>query len=141
MNSASNAAAGNETGIVLFDGVCNLCSGTVRFIFKRDSTGHFRFGQLQSDVGQLLLQQHRLPTNDGTTVVLIEGTAVYTQSEAFLHIVRRLRPPWPALVMLRIFPRRLRDAVYGFVARHRYQWFGRKTACELPPAELRARFL
>lgn len=139
--AAQQEAAGKDTAIVLYDGVCNLCSGTIRFIFNRDPAGHFRFGQLQSDLGRRYTTQHGLPPDTQTTIVLIEGGTAYTQSEAFLRIVRRLRFPWPALACLRLVPRRVRDAVYAWVSRHRYQWFGQKTACELPPPALRSRFL
>ncbi|MCX7007873.1 MAG: thiol-disulfide oxidoreductase DCC family protein [Kiritimatiellaeota bacterium] len=141
MNATSQASALQNGAIVLYDGVCNLCSGWVRFIFKRDRAGYFRFGQLQSEQGRSILEQYGLPAEQLTTIVLVEGETVFMQSDAFLRIVQHLRFPWPALVCLLIFPRRLRDAVYGFIARHRYRWFGQKDTCELPPPELRSRFL
>jgi len=129
------------TAIILYDGVCNLCSGAVRFIVKRDPGGYFRFAQLQSERSHRLLEQHGLAADERTTIVLIEGAAAFSQSEAVLRIARRLRPPWLALVCLRVFPRWVRDAVYALVSRHRYRWFGRKAVCELPPENLCSRFL
>lgn len=127
--------------IVLYDGVCNLCSNTVRFIYRRDPRGAFRFAALQSPAGQYLLARHGLPPDQLQTLVLIDGNAVFTRSDAFLEVVKRLRGAWPLLRALRFVPRRLRDWVYGIIARHRYRWFGRRGTCELPPAVLRERFL
>ena len=75
------------------------------------------------------------------SVVLIEGTKVYQRSDAVLRIARNLRAPWPVLYAFIVFPRFLRDAVYKFIAQHRYLWFGRTETCRVPTPELRARFL
>ena len=134
---------GSEVGhaIVLFDGVCNLCSGTVRFIAARDPGEYFLFAALQSDKGQELLARHGVPAAELKTIVLIERGEAFARSDAVLRIARHLHRAWPLLALLRVVPRPLRDACYGFVAAHRYRWFGKKDACELPSKELRARFL
>ena len=140
MNRPADRDSAHGTAIVLYDGVCNLCSATVRFVAKRDPAGYFKFAALQSEKGRTLRRQYG-GAGDVTTIVLIEGGRVLTRSDAFLRIVKHLRGPWPAVAVFRVVPRALRDGVYDFVARHRYRWFGRKDVCDLPSADLQSRFL
>jgi predicted DCC family thiol-disulfide oxidoreductase YuxK len=123
--------------VVLFDGVCNLCNGAVRFILARDPAGRFRFASLQSEAARRLLR------DDGRaeTIVLLEAGKTYTKSTAALRIARGLRFPWPLLYALVAVPRPLRDLVYDWVARHRYRWFGKRETCLLPTPEVRGRFV
>lgn len=131
-----------SSAIILFDGVCNLCSGFVQFVINRDPNGYFRFASLQSDVGQsLLIQQGLTPAITPETIILLENGQAYAYSSAVLRIFRRLGGGWRLISVGQVLPRFLRDAAYRFVARHRYQWFGREEACWLPTPALRQRFL
>lgn len=130
-----------ENPILLFDGVCNFCNSAVQFIIKRDPKGVFRFSALQSETGQQCLSRHEMPVDQLSTLVLVEGERVYLRSTAALRIARRLRFPWPALYLFIVVPRPLRDPVYNWIARHRYQWFGKRDACMIPSPEVRSRFL
>ena len=129
--------------IVLFDGVCNLCNSTVRFIFERDPHGRFRFAAQQSEAGQALLRKHGLLERGSLadSVVVLEGGRTYLESDAALHILCRLGGVWRLAYALRIVPKPLRDGVYRLVARHRYRIFGRREQCMVPTPELRRRFL
>jgi predicted DCC family thiol-disulfide oxidoreductase YuxK len=129
--------------IVLFDGVCNLCSSSVRFIAERDRAAFFKFASLQSDAGARLLTEHGItpPNGDPTSIVVIEGGRALVRSTAALHIARHLDGIWKLGLALVIVPRFLRDIVYDFIASHRYRWFGKKDVCMVPTPELRARFL
>ena len=131
------------SAIVLFDGVCNLCSSAVRFIVERDPRRHFKFASIQSDAGKKLMTEHgiALPEGDPTSIVLVEDGRAFERSAAALRIARRLRFPWSLAWSFVVVPRFVRDAVYDFVARHRYRWFGKKDVCMVPTPELRARFL
>jgi predicted DCC family thiol-disulfide oxidoreductase YuxK len=123
--------------VVLFDGVCNLCNGAVRFILARDPAARFRFASLQSDAARRLL-------GDGgpaETIVLLDAGKTYVISTAALRIARGLRFPWPLLYAFVAVPRPVRDLIYDWVARHRYRWFGKRDTCMLPTPELRERFL
>lgn len=126
---------------ILFDGVCNLCNGAVQFIIRHDPKEHFRFAAQQSDAGQALLQQFHL--NDGVqnTIILIEGTHIYTRSTAALRIAKRLHGVWPFLYVCIAIPPFLRNAVYDLIAHYRYRLFGHKEQCMLPTPEIRKRFL
>lgn len=127
--------------IILFDGVCNLCSASVQFIIRRDPRGLFRFAALQSDAARSLLAECGVRGPLPDSLMLIEGGRCYARSAAALRIVRRLRLPWPVLYALVAVPRPIRDWAYDFLARHRYRWFGRREACMAPTPELRDRFI
>lgn len=126
---------------VLFDGVCNLCNGTVLFLIDKDGAGYFKFAALQSDEGRRLLARHSYDDADLSSMVLIEDGQLFTRSTAALRIMRRLPLPWRLLSGLMIVPRPLRDVGYNFIARRRYRWFGKEDACRVPTPELRQRFL
>lgn len=136
--------------LVLFDGACNLCNGAVQFIIARDPLAHFRFAPLQSRLGQLALEANKLPdaNSNEATMVLVEGGRPAFRSEAALRVARQLghtrvqRALWQALAAVGLaVPRRVRDAVYNWVARHRRSWFGGGSVCWVPTAELRSRFV
>jgi predicted DCC family thiol-disulfide oxidoreductase YuxK len=127
--------------IILFDGVCNLCEASVIFIFKRDRKGKFRFARVQSDVGLALLEGAGIKRDDFDTIVLISGGVAYTKSTAMLKILKELDGFWPIFFALIIIPGPLRDALYTFIAKNRYRWFGKKEVCMVPDAELKNRFL
>jgi predicted DCC family thiol-disulfide oxidoreductase YuxK len=129
------------SAVVLFDGVCNLCNGSVAFIVARDPAAHFHFAPLQSEAAQRLLNKSDLTGALPDSIALIEDGHLYTRSTAALRIARRLRFPWPVFYALIVLPRWLRDAGYDFIARHRYRWFGKREACMMPAPNLRRRFL
>jgi predicted DCC family thiol-disulfide oxidoreductase YuxK len=139
--TAEAVAIDGEGPLVLYDGTCGLCNRSVQLILRHDRRGRFRFAALQSDPGRALLERHGLPTDELSTIVLIDGGRAFTRSRAALRIAGRMDAPWPLLRALLVVPRPLADAVYGLVARNRYRMFGRADACMLPPPEVRARFL
>ena len=127
--------------IVLFDGVCNLCQGVVRFIIERDPHERFHFAPLGSTAASEALQHSAFQGPLGDTVVLVRDGRVFLRSDAVLEIARGLTFPWPLAYALTVIPRPLRDWVYNVVAHHRYRWFGRQERCLVPTADLRRRFL
>jgi predicted DCC family thiol-disulfide oxidoreductase YuxK len=127
--------------LILFDGVCNLCNAWVRFVVRRDPDGIFRFVAQQSPIGQAISAEHLSGASQLSSVILIEDNSIYTESDAVLQILARLRAPWSWIALLRIIPRPARDACYRFIVRHRYQWFGRTEVCQIPSADVRSRFV
>jgi len=127
--------------IVLFDGVCNLCNSSVQFILKRDKKKKFLFGSLQGKAGQQYLEKYQLPTNTFNSFMLIEGEKLYTRSTAALKMLKHLGGIWSLFYGLIIIPPFIRDAVYNFIAKNRYRWFGKKEACWVPTPDLKSRFL
>jgi predicted DCC family thiol-disulfide oxidoreductase YuxK len=127
--------------IIVFDGVCNFCNGSINLVMRNDPADTFRFAANQSAAGQALLAKHGIRADAVETVYLIEGETVYNQSTAALRIARKLRNPWPLLYACIVIPRPLRDGVYAWVATNRYRWFGKKEACRIPTPAERAKFL
>lgn len=135
---------GQEPNIVLFDGVCHLCQGAVKFIIKRDPGRRFRFASLQSEAGKRLLQgssRQDISSERIDTIVLYQNGAYYTRSSAALRIAKGLQFPWPLAYGFIIVPRFIRDAVYRVVAANRYRWFGKDETCLVPTKDNKERFL
>jgi predicted DCC family thiol-disulfide oxidoreductase YuxK len=129
-----------EQPVILFDGVCNLCTGSVQFILKRDKEKRFLFSSLQSGYGQKLLKQFDLPAANFNSFVLYQDNKIYTRSTAALKMFQQLKG-WQWVKIFWILPRFIRDAVYNLIANNRYRWFGKKQECWLPSPGLKARFL
>jgi predicted DCC family thiol-disulfide oxidoreductase YuxK len=131
----------NSTPIILFDGVCNFCAWSVRFVIARDPRGAISFASLQSEAGKALLRQHGLDENQSDSFVFIEDGRAFTESTAALRVCKHLRWPWRWLRVCLILPRFVRDPFYRIIARNRYRWFGKSDSCLVPSPEIRARFL
>ena len=131
----------DEHPVILFDGVCVLCSGSVRFVIARDPARHFRFASMQSPAGQAMLRELGLPLDTWESAVLIESGVAYRKSAAMLRIARHLGGWWPALAVFQAVPRFIRDWCYDRVARNRYRIFGRLDACMVPTPALKALFI
>lgn len=127
--------------IVLFDGVCNFCNGSVNFIIEHDKAGYFKFSPLQSEIGEELTTKHRIDKTKTDSVILIEDEHAYTHSAGALRIARKLDGIWSWTYAFRIVPRPIRDFCYKTFAKYRYRLFGRQDACMMPTPEIRARFL
>lgn len=127
--------------VVIFDGVCNLCSTTAQFVILRDSRSRFMFAAAQSVAGRGLLEECGIDPDRLETFVLRKGGRTYVRSDAALEIAKELDWPWPLLAVLRIVPRIFRDWIYDLVARNRYRWFGKKDACMIPGADIKSRFI
>lgn len=131
----------DRSPILLFDGVCNLCNQSVQFSIRRDREGIIKYASLQSEKGQSLLQQFDLDTDVLKSVVFIDRNKAYTKSDAALRLVRYFDNPWKWATVFSIVPKFIRDAVYDWIARNRYRWFGKEESCWLPTPELKKRFL
>ena len=139
MHPAYAATMAEAEAIVLFDGVCNLCNGVVRWLIRHDRREALRFASLQSDVGLRLAARHGLAGVE--SIVVVEGERAFVRSDAVLRLTRHLARPWSLLGAARVLPRPLRDLGYRALARSRYRIFGRRDECMVPTPELQARFL
>ncbi len=127
--------------IILFDGVCVLCTANARFVLRHDRRGYFRLASVQSEAGQALCQRFGVDRDNPDTMLVIEGDRARRDSDAVLAIAEGLGWPWRALGALRAIPRDWRDAAYRRIARNRYQLFGKRDACWVPNSEDRERIL
>lgn len=127
--------------IILFDGVCNLCNNSVQFVIKHDPSDKFMFAALQSERGQQLLQQYNLATAGFDSFVLIQNEKVFLKSTAALQVAKQLSGPVKLLYGFIIVPAFIRNAVYAFIAKNRYKWFGKKDSCMIPSPSLQSKFL
>ena len=121
--------------LIVFDGVCVLCSGFVAWVMARDRARRFRFTSAQGELGQALRQDLGLDPVAFETMLLVEGGVAYGKLRAVIEIVGRLGGAWRAVALLRLIPAGLGDWAYDQVARRRYRLFGRRGACWLPTAD------
>jgi predicted DCC family thiol-disulfide oxidoreductase YuxK len=126
--------------VVLFDGVCKLCNGSVSFILRRDRKGRLKLAPLQSDYGRQVLTSHEMQSNPMNSIMLLEGTKLTTKSTAIIRIAKYLDGAWPLCLIFLIVPRLIRDFLYDIVAKNRYRWFGKYDTCRLPDPEYEDRF-
>lgn len=125
--------------IILFDGICNLCESSVRFIIKHDKKAYFHFVSQQSSRGKALLKMYDLETVE--TIVLLSKNRAYIYSDCLLEVAKHLDGIWRFLYLFRFVPKVVRDWVYQQIAKYRYNFFGRNKHCILPTLEIRNRFL
>ncbi|MBD3375284.1 DUF393 domain-containing protein [candidate division KSB1 bacterium] len=126
--------------VILFDGVCNLCNASIDFIIRHDSRARYKFAPLQSTAGQHLKERYHL-RDSLYSVILIENNQIYNKSTAALKIAKHLSFPWNLFHLFIHLPIRWRDRFYAYVARNRYQWFGKRDSCRIPTAHEKERFL
>ncbi|TYP98734.1 putative DCC family thiol-disulfide oxidoreductase YuxK [Tenacibaculum adriaticum] len=128
--------------IILFDGVCNLCNSSVLKVIKFDKKNNFVFASLQSETGLKIIQKLNINTSLTDSIILYESdVSYYTKSSAVLKIMNELGGFWRLSQFFWIFPTRFRDAIYDYIAKNRYKWFGKKEQCMIPTPELTAKFL
>lgn len=143
MNPASTQGfAAAPTGpVVVFDGVCALCGGWVRFVLRHDRRACFRFAAMQTPAGTALMEAHGLDPRDPVSFLLVDRDAAWHDSDGVIEVLRRLGGPWRGAVLARVVPRAWRDRAYRLLARNRYRLFGSRPTCMAPPPGTRDRFL
>lgn len=128
--------------VIVFDGVCVLCSRWVDFILHHDRTGRFRLAAMQGTRGRTLLLAHGLSPDDPASFLLVDGGQGYSDTDAIARVLHQLGGRWRGTATaLRMIPRPLRDPTYRWIARHRYRLFGKRSQCRLPEPEQAWRFI
>ncbi|HED09742.1 MAG TPA: DUF393 domain-containing protein [Caldithrix abyssi] len=125
--------------IVFFDGYCNLCNTSVDFLLSRDKRKLLKFAPLHGSTAKKRIPS-RLRTGVDSIIFFHNGT-FHVRSDAAIEAMALLGRTGKLLRILKIIPRPIRDVFYDFIARHRYQWFGKKESCRIPTAEEREWFL
>ncbi|MFA9370275.1 MAG: thiol-disulfide oxidoreductase DCC family protein [Labilibaculum antarcticum] len=126
--------------IVLFDGVCNLCTTSVQFLLTYNRKENLHFASLQSDFAKKLLAKLQMPATDFNTIIFIENEQVYTKSTAAFELTKHLTYPWKAIYYFRYIPNSITDWIYNLISKNRYNWFGKKDKCMIPKSEWKHRF-
>jgi predicted DCC family thiol-disulfide oxidoreductase YuxK len=128
--------------IIVFDGVCVLCSRWVDFVLRRDPHGRYKFAAMQTASGRGLLIEHGIDPDDPLSFLLLEDRRGYTHTDAIVRILCSFGFGWRLLGrLMAIVPRFIRDPLYRWIARHRYRMFGRRATCRVPTADIADRFL
>ena len=127
--------------VVIFDGVCNFCNGSVNFIIKRDPGAVFAFTPRQHRCGQSLIQEYQVPELAADAILLIKDGRCYLRTDAVLEITKDISGLWFLLRVFKIVPRPLRDYFYDLFARNRYRLFGKRDSCMIPAPDVLSRFI
>ena len=131
--------------LVLYDGVCGLCSRLIQFLLKHDRRAVFAYASLQSPTGRTLVERFGGNPDELTSFVVLPdyqtGARMLRKGNAALFVARELGWPWKAALALGILPAFVLDRLYDVVARTRYQVFGRLDQCLIPGPEFRRRFI
>lgn len=150
-NGPEIAQSSPAGAVIVFDGVCVLCNGWVRFLLRHDRRERYRFAAMQGDSGRALLVANGLDPDDPVSFLLIEydliendssvSPRVSTDTDAMRRVLMGLGGAWRIAGLSALLPRRMRDPLYRLIARNRYRWFGRHDACPVPDPTQAYRFL
>lgn len=127
--------------IILFDGVCNFCNDKVNFIIKNDKNDLFRFVALQSEIGKKIISYLGIDPNLDSIILYEPGYAYFIKSEAVFRIIKHLSSSVKLLLVLNFIPTSIKNIIYDYIAKNRYNWFGRKETCIIPPVDLKSKFI
>lgn len=128
--------------LLLFDGICNLCNSSINYVIKHDKDDVFMFAPLQSKVGKKIINDHNIDTSKTDSIILYEHSkGVSFKSTAALKIASRLGFPRNLMAIFYVIPAFIRNWVYDYIAKNRYNWFGKQDACMIPTPELRKKFI
>ena len=127
--------------IIIFDGICNLCTSLIKFIIKRDKSAVFKIVPFQSDTCKHLTKEYQIDGYGSQTLILIKNNTIYSKSDAVLEISKYLGRIWKIASIFKIIPRFIRDSIYDVITKYRYKWFGKKAECMIPDDDIINRFL
>ena len=128
--------------LILFDGVCNLCNNSVQYVIKHDTSNTFLFAPLQGETGKAVIKKYPDTLKDVDSIILYNpAKGISTKSTAALRIAKHLRFPVNLVSVFLIIPPFLRNAVYNYIAKNRYKWYGKREHCMIPTKALKNKFL
>ena len=130
-----------NSNLILFDGVCNFCNFWVNFIIDHDDKRYFKFASLQSDIAQRILIEKKIDISKIDSIILVVNDQVFFKSSAALQIAKKLNGFWKILYVFSVIPSSLCDLIYDFVAKNRYNWFGKRDTCRVPSKAEKELFL
>tara|TARA_B110001454_G_scaffold123429_1_gene115203 strand:- start:768 stop:1184 length:417 start_codon:yes stop_codon:yes gene_type:complete len=128
--------------IILFDGVCNLCNDAVLKAIKYDRNNVFLFSSLQSEKGKEIISHLGIDISKIDSIILYEpGVSYDIKSTAALKIMQDFKGIWSLSTIFLLLPEGFRNLIYDYIAKNRYNWFGKKENCMIPTLELKEKFL
>ena len=133
--------------MLLFDGLCAVCNGAVRFVLARDPEGAMRFAPLQGETARAIRARHPALVGVDALVLVERGKGsdvpdrIWVGSDAVLRIAEYLSGWWRAARVLRLVPHGVREGAYNLFAAWRHRLFGRQLQLPIPDARTRERFL
>jgi predicted DCC family thiol-disulfide oxidoreductase YuxK len=131
----------DDKPIIVFDGICVLCSSWVNFVLRHDTQAKFRLLSAQSALGQALYRHYGMSQTEFETNILIENGRPWYRLDGSIRMAQGLGFPWSFVVIARLLPQSVKDGLYKLIASNRYKWFGRRDTCYLPDARFQDRFL
>jgi predicted DCC family thiol-disulfide oxidoreductase YuxK len=131
----------DDRPVIIFDGMCVLCSAFAQFVLRTDRKRRYRLLAAQSPLGAALYNHFGLDPVDYETNILLEDGQVWLKSEGSIRMFEGLGFPWSLMAIGRLIPRTARDRLYGVIARNRLRWFGARSQCYLPDPGQADRFL
>lgn len=140
MTEATVPSIAPGQAVIVFDGICVLCNGWVKFLLRHDRAGRYRFAAMQGASGRALLMAHGLDPDDPSSFLLADAQGMHTDSDAIVRVLTGLGGVWRVAGIAKLVPRALRDVLYRALAQRRYRLFG-TTTCTIPTPAQRARFL
>jgi predicted DCC family thiol-disulfide oxidoreductase YuxK len=132
--------------LVLYDGVCGLCSRLLQFLLRHDHRAVFTFASLQSETGKAMVERCGGNPHELTSFYVLANyrtahARAFSRSRAALFVAGELEWPWKVAVLMRVLPAAILDRAYDVVAQSRYRVFGRHERCLTPRPEFRSRFV
>ncbi len=127
--------------ICVMDGACALCSFGARLIARFDQADQIRIATLQSEIGNALLKAANLEPGDPETWLLKDGNSIFVKADAVIYLARAMGGPARIILPIAWLPKSWRNGLYGIIARHRYQIFGRADLCAMPDPCLKRKLL
>lgn len=130
------------TNFVFFDSSCIMCNRSILFMIKIDKMENFKFCSLQSKLAMEILSQFKITLGtDFSTMYVLHDKKIYTRSDCFILFLSIMGGYWKLIsVILRLFPKIIRNSVYDFVSKHRKR-FLKKNACTIPTESVRKRII
>ena len=126
---------------IIFDGVCVLCNGWVKFVLRFDRRENFHFVIAQSELGEDIYAQLGLKSDDYDTFIIVKNGEMFTKLDGVFALMSGIGWPWKILSIGKILPKPLKDWMYDRVAKNRYALFGKRDTCMMPSPEVKARFI
>lgn len=127
--------------VIVYDGVCVLCSGAMRAIARRDRRQRYRFVSGQSALGTALFKHYGLDPHNFETVLLIADGRAHGKLDMARRVAGEIGGPWRLFELFAIMPGAMQDWCYDLIAKNRYRLFGRSDVCIAPDASWRARII